>query len=80
MFHMLIGLGEAMTPFDFRFNRLKIKVTRVTCKKNVHMVSVHYLENCISQTFHISHADGLGEAMTSIDFVFFRSKSQRSHL
>jgi len=29
---MLIGLGEDMTPYEFEFTRLKVKVTRVTCK------------------------------------------------
>ena len=39
------------------------------------MVSAHYLETCLSQLFHISHAYfGLGEGLTSSDFVFFMSK------
>jgi len=38
------------------------------------MVSAHYLENYLSLSFHISHADGLGEDMTCIAFGFTRSK------
>jgi len=57
IFHMLIGFGDAMTSYDFRFTRLKVKVTRVSCKKYVHMLSDHYLENYLSHSFHISHAD-----------------------
>ena len=30
---MLIGLGEAITPLDFGFTRIKVKVTRVNCKE-----------------------------------------------
>jgi len=56
MFHMLIGLGEGMTPIDFGFTRFEVKVTRVTCKNRIHMVSSHYLEHFSSQNFHISHA------------------------
>ena len=33
IFHMLIGLGKDMTPIDFRFTRMKVKVKRVICKK-----------------------------------------------
>jgi len=29
IFHMLIGVGKDMTCMDFRFTRLKVKVTRV---------------------------------------------------
>ena len=36
IFNILIGLGEDMAPFDFGFTRLKVKVTRVTCKKCKH--------------------------------------------
>ena len=36
IFHMVIDLGKAKTPFDFGFTRLKVKVTRVTCKKCTH--------------------------------------------
>jgi len=56
IFHMLIGLDKETTTIDFRFTRLKAKVTRVTCKK-VNMVSVYCLENYLSQRYHISHAD-----------------------
>jgi len=45
IFHMLIGLSDAMTPYDFGFTGLKVKVTMVPCKKYVHMLSDHYLEN-----------------------------------
>jgi len=40
---------------DFGFTRSKVKVTRVTLVKK--MVSTHYLENYLLQSFHISHAD-----------------------
>ena len=45
MFHVLIGLGDAMIPYEFGFTRLRVKVSRVTCKKYVHMLFDHYLEN-----------------------------------
>jgi len=54
---MLIGLGDAMIPYEFGFTRLKVKVTRVTCKRYEHMLSDHYLKNYLSHSFHISHAD-----------------------
>jgi len=39
------------------------------------MVSAYCLETCLSQLFHMSHAYfGIGEGLTSSDFVFFRSK------
>ena len=49
---MLLGLGDAMTPYDFGFTRLGSLV-----KKCVHMLSNHYLENYLSHSFHISNAD-----------------------
>ena len=54
---MLIGLSDAMTPFDFGFATSKVKVTRVTCNKNVYMVFALYFENYLSHSFYISHAD-----------------------
>ena len=57
---MLIGLGEDMAPIDFEFTRSKGKVTSVTFflkKKRKHMVFAHYLENNLSQSVYISHAD-----------------------
>jgi len=53
---MLIGIGGNMTPRDFGFTRLKVKVARVTCK-NVNIVSNHNYENYLSHSFHISNAD-----------------------
>jgi len=57
IFYMLIGFDKDMTPIDFRFTRSKVMVTMVTCKSNVNMVSPQYFENCLRQSFHISHAD-----------------------
>jgi len=56
IFHFLIGIGEGMTPFDFGFTRLKVNVTRVLVK-NVNMLSAHYHDCYLSQSFHISHTD-----------------------
>ena len=56
IFHMPIGIGGDMTPFDFLFTMSKSKVTRVTfVKKDVNMVFA--LGNCLSQSFYIPHAD-----------------------
>jgi len=49
-FHMFIGLVEGLTSMDFVFFRSKIKFTKVNFKK---MVGAHFLENYLSQTFHI---------------------------
>jgi len=51
---MLIGLDGNMTPIDIEVIREKVKVRRITFVKK--MVSPHYLENCLSQRFHYSHA------------------------
>ena len=50
---MPIGLGKNKNPIDVGFTSLKVKVTRDTLKK----FSDHYIENFLSQSFHISHAD-----------------------
>jgi len=63
---MLISLSEDMTPIEFGFTRLKVKVTRVTCK-NANMVFGFYIENYLSQSFHISHADGVYRDNTPIE-------------
>jgi len=47
-----------MTPIDFVFTRSKVMVTRVTFVNNVKRISAYYLENYLSQSFHISHAGG----------------------
>jgi len=70
---MLIGLGEAMTSFDFGFTRLKVKFTRVTFKK-VHMVSAHYLENYLPIAFIFHMLIGLDRDMTLNDIGVSRSK------
>jgi len=57
IFYMLIGRRKDMTSIDFEFIRFKVKVTRVTCLKKEKMLTTHYLENCLSETFNISHAD-----------------------
>jgi len=61
IFHMLIGLGKDMTPINFEFPGSKVKVTRVVfvkvCLSVDQMVSAHYLEIYISQSFYISYAD-----------------------
>jgi len=49
---MLIGLNEDMTPIDFGFTRLEVKVTMITIVNNVNMISAPYLENCLTQSFH----------------------------
>ena len=46
---MLIGLGEDMTSIGFGFTRLKVKVTRVSCKKH----AFHSLSREISQSLYI---------------------------
>jgi len=51
---MLSGLVKDMTNIDFGFTRSKVKVTRVIF---VNMVSTHFLENYLSQSFYIKHAD-----------------------
>jgi len=51
---MLIGLGEDKTPFNFGLTRSKVKVTRVTFVEKVYS---HYLENYLSQSSHMSHAN-----------------------
>jgi len=56
IFHMLIGLGENMTPIDFEFTRLRSR-SQGSLVKDVNMVSTHYLENDLSQSFYILHAD-----------------------
>jgi len=50
---MLIGLKQDMASIDFGFTRSKVKVTRVLFVKSV---SAHFLENYLSQSYHISHA------------------------
>jgi len=58
IFHMLIGHGEDITPISFELTWSKGKLTRVTYVKNyVNMVFAYYLENCLSQSFVISHPD-----------------------
>ena len=54
IFHMLIGLGEDKNTIDFGFTRSKVKVIKVTFVKKF---STQYLENYLSYSFHISHAD-----------------------
>jgi len=47
---MLVGLGEGLSSIEFVFFRSKVKVTKVTFVK---MVSVHFVENNLSQIFHM---------------------------
>ena len=54
IFHMLVDLGGNMTRFDLGFTRSKVKVKRFFFVK---MVSAHFLENSLSQSYHISHFD-----------------------
>ena len=43
---MLIGLGEATTPFDFGLTWFEVKFRRVTCKKMYTcFLLINYLEN-----------------------------------
>jgi len=72
---MPISLSMNETPIDFRLTRSKVKVTMVTfvkqCKHG--FVSVHYLENCLSHGFHISHADWSWSENDPIDFQLNKS-------
>jgi len=52
---VLIGLSEDKTFVDFGFTRSKSQGSLF--KKNVNKVFANYLENCLSQSFQISHAD-----------------------
>jgi len=56
IFYMQIGIGENKNPIDFGFTRSKVEVTRVTFIKII-VFSAHYVKNCLSHSFHISHAD-----------------------
>ena len=70
IFHMLIDLGKDMTHIDFDFTRLSGQCHKGHfCKRKQKKVSCHYLKNCSSQNFHISHAD-----MTPIDIELRRTK------
>ena len=56
--NVLIALSEGKTPIDCGFTRSKVKVLIVVfVTNNVNMVSASYLENCLTQSFYISHAD-----------------------
>ena len=55
---MLIIRIKDYTPIEFRF---KGKVTRADFVKKIKTCFAHYLENCLLQSFYISHAVGLGE-------------------
>jgi len=70
IFHMLIG--DAMIPYDLGFTRVKVKVTRVICKKCVHLLSDHFLDNYLALIFHMFI--GLDRGMTHIDIEGIRSK------
>ena len=52
---MLIGLGKDKTPIGFGLTRYRSHGSLV--KQQNKMVSAHYLDNYLSQSFHISHAD-----------------------
>ena len=54
IFYMLIGLSQDMVSIDFGFTRSKVKVTRALFVKSG---SAHFLENYLSQSYHISHVD-----------------------
>ena len=55
---MLIGLGKDKNPIGFGLTRSKVKVTMVIfVTNNVKMVSAPYPKNCLTQSFHILHAD-----------------------
>jgi len=61
VFHMLIGLRGDMTPIDFTLLLLLFVVTLCWRSRSqrslVNMVFAHNLENYLSQSFYISHAD-----------------------
>ena len=42
--------------------------------KNVYIVYIQYLENYLSQRFHISHANWSIKELNPFDFIFLRSK------
>jgi len=52
--HILISLDGDMTPNDIEAIRSKVKFRRITFVKKG---SPHYLENCLSHNFYISHAN-----------------------
>ena len=55
IFHMLISLIDSI---DIEFTWSKVKVIRIKfVKKTVNIVLTYYLENCLSQGFHVSHAN-----------------------
>jgi len=73
---MLIGVGGDMTPIDFGFTRLKVKVARVTCKNNWEKKHCFFIIMRIiyhrAVIFQMSIC--LNKDMTSIDFELIRSK------
>ena len=69
---MLIGLSEAMPLFDFGFTRLKVKVTRVTCKKCTHGVCSLSWEILVTALIFYMLM-GLDRDMTHIDIEVIRS-------
>jgi len=67
---MLIGLVKDMTNIDFGFTRSKVKVKRVLF---VNMVYAHFLENYLSQSVYIKHADWSRWRHTPIDIEVTKS-------
>ena len=71
---MLIALREAMTTFDFGFTRLKVKVTRVTCKIMYTWFLLIILRTIHHIAFIFPMLIGLDRHMTHIDIEDIRSK------
>jgi len=65
---MLFGLGEYMTPYNFGFPRLKVKVVRVT------MLSAYYLDIFYHIAFIFCMQIGLDRDMNHIEIEVIRSK------
>jgi len=71
---VLIALREAIIPFDFGFTRLKVKVTRVTCKIMYTWFLLIILKTIHHIAFICHMLIGLDRHMTHIDIGDIRSK------
>ena len=72
--HKLIGLGKAMTPFYFRFTRLKVKGTRITFKNMYTWFLFVILRTIYHKAFIFHMLIGLDRDLTHIDIGVIRSK------
>jgi len=69
---MLIGLGEAITPLDFGFTRIKVKVTRVNCKEIYTWFLLIILRTIYHIAFIFHMLIGLDRDMTHFDIGVIR--------